>query len=355
MHRWPIALLSALVCALALTACGGGGDDVDVDQVLKETFGEDKNIKSGRLDLKVGIDAKGGQSQGPVSLSLSGPFASTKPTELPRFDFTAAVEAGGQTIDAGATSTADKGFVSLRGTDYALPDDMFAQFKQQYAASAKEGEGEKGVSLKALGVDPQRWLSNPKSAGKEDVGGTETIHIKAGIDVPKLLEDVNKVLSRADQVPGGQAQAARELTEAERKQVADAIKSASVDVWTGEEDKIMRRINVELSFDVPEGERDRTQGLTSGTVRFDMSLGAINDDPKIEAPAGAKPLTELAQAIQSGGLGAGGAGGAPATPAPGTPAPAPEAGGGGDAYQQCVDKAAGDIRAMQECAELIGK
>jgi hypothetical protein len=241
MHRWPLLALSTLLCALLVSACGGG-DDQDVSTLLKQTFGEDKNIKSGRLDLSVGLDAQGGQTQGPVKLTLGGPFASTKPTELPRFDFTATVEAGGQTIDAGATSTGDKGFVRLRGTDYALPDEMFAQFKQSYAQSARQGGGKQGVSLTSLGVNPQDWLRDAKKAGEEKVGGADTVHIEAGVDVPKLLVDVNKVLAKADQVPGQPAQKARQLTDAERRQVADAIKNASVDVWTGKDDQIMRRM-----------------------------------------------------------------------------------------------------------------
>ena len=65
------------------------------------------------------------------------------------------------------------------------------------------------MSFKSLGVDPQRWLRDPEYVGKEDVGGTETLHIRAGIDVPLLLEDVNKILGRAEDIQGGQGQANR--------------------------------------------------------------------------------------------------------------------------------------------------
>ena len=326
-----------LACALGLAACGGD-DDVDVAQVLRQTFGEDKDIKSGRLDVSLRLDARGlAQLQGPVALRLAGPFASTKPDELPRFDFEAELDAGGQTLRAGATSTGDKGFVGFQGQAYALTDELYQQFKEGYAEEARKSQGDdQGVSFKALGVDPQRWLRDPEYAGKEDVGGAESLHIRAGIDVPRLLEDVNRVLARAEQIQG---QRARELTEEERRQIAEAVRDARLELWTGEEDKIMRRLNVRLEFEVPESSRQRAQGLTSGTIRFDMTLGSINDEQEIRAPENPRPLQDLVAGIQGGG------------------APAPGGGGSEEAqtpYERCVQEAGTDVAALQECAAQEG-
>ncbi|HEV2811762.1 MAG TPA: hypothetical protein VGW10_00815, partial [Solirubrobacteraceae bacterium] len=298
MTRRPLLAFFLLICAFALAACGGdSGDDVDVAKVLRETFGEDKDIKSGRLDVNLRLDANGLASlQGPVSVRLAGPFIVPEPNVLPQFDFEADLNAGGQSIRAGATASADKGFVSFQGQAYALSDELFKQFKAGYAEeSKKSGEEDQGVSFKTLGIDPQRWLRDPEYAGKEDVGGAETLHIRAGIDVPRLLEDVNRVLGRAEQI---QDERARQLTEAERKQIDDAIKDAKIELWTGEEDKIMRRLNVVLKFEVPEANRSAAQGLTSGTIRFDLGLGAINEKQTIRSPENAKPLDELLTAVQ---------------------------------------------------------
>ena len=52
---------------------------------------------------------------------------------------------------------------------------------------------------------------------------------------------------------------------------------------------------------MPSNVRKSVGGLTSGTIGFDMTIGDLNEDQEIKAPAsGAKPLAELSQAL--GGL-----------------------------------------------------
>lgn len=323
MHRPLLVLFALLICAFAVAACGGGDDggDVDVDEVLRQTFGEDKDIKSGRLDVSLRLDAEGlAQLRGPVTARLSGPFASTGADQLPRFAFEVEANLAGQALKAGATSTGEAGFLSFQGQAYQMSDELFEQFKTGYAEEAKKGEDEdEGVSFKSLGVDPQRWLSDPEYVDKQEVGGTETLHLRAGIDLPRLLEDVNRILGRAEQIQG---QRARQLTEEERKQIEESITDADLELWTGEDDKILRRLNVRLKFDVPEERRERAQGLTGGVIAFDLALGAINDEQKISAPADARPLDELLQGLQGAQAGPGQSGS-------GGEAPQDAGGGGG--------------------------
>ena len=327
MNRWPLLLLAVLASAFGLAACGGE-EDVDVQQVLKQTFGEDKDIDSGRLDAGLRLDLGGlAQLKGPVRITLSGPFETAERNAVPRFDFDATVEAGGQTFRAGAVSTGDKGFIKIQDQTVAIPADQFERYRKALAQDTGE---EGGVSLRSLGVDPQRWLRDPKYVGKEDIGGAETLHIRSGIDVARLLEDVNRVLARAEQAEGRRA---RQLTEAERQQLGEAVKEAQLELWTGEEDKILRRINVRLKFEVPEAVRQQANGLTSGTIKFELGFGAINSKQEIREP-------ENVQSADGGGAGGGGGGG-----------------GGGEAatpYEECAQRAGSDIAKLQECAGLAG-
>jgi hypothetical protein len=342
MHRPLLVLFALLICAFGVAACGGGDDggDVDVDAVLRETFGEDKNIESGRLDVSLRLDAKGSEAlRDPVTAKLAGPFASTGADSLPRFNFEATLNAAGQSLRAGATATDSAGFVSFQGQAYQLSQQLFEQFKQGYAQEAKKSENEgEGVSFRSLGVDPQRWLRDPEYVDKADVGGAETLHMRAAIDIPRLLEDVNKILGRAEQIQG---QRARELTEEERRQVEESISDADIELWTGEEDKILRRLNVRIAFSVPEQRREGARGLESGVLSFDLALGGINDEQTIDAPENPRPLDELISGLQGGGSGSGSGG-----------AQAPQAPQGGTPYEQCIAEAGGDIAKLQECAGL---
>ena len=368
MSRMPLLLLVLLACALGLAACGGD-DDEDVTQLLAQTFGGGgEDVKSGRLDLNLRLNAQGlAEIQGPVSVRLAGPFESTAPAELPRFDFELALSAQGQNVRAGAVSTGEAGFLRFQEETYDIGADLFKQFSDGYAEQAKcaEEQGEKGggVTFQALGVDPRRWLRDPRKEGEEDVGGAESVHIASGIDVPKFLEDINRVLSRtdvqqrqadpcADAEPQPSDQPSRQLTEADRKQIAEAIKDARVDVWTGKDDKVMRRLNVALRFEVPEASRGEARGLESGDLRFDMTLGAVNEDQAIEAPADAQPIEQLAQRFGGQVPGLGGAqGGAQGGQSGGTQAPS---GAQSSEYLQCVQEAGEDIVKLQACADKIG-
>ena len=368
MSRLPLVLLVLLACLVGLSACGGD-DDEDVTTLLAQTFGgEADDVRSGRLDLNVRLNAKGlAQLQGPVSVRLSGPFESTKPRELPRFDFSLALSAQDQNIQAGAVSTGDKGFLRFQDQAYDIGEDLLKQFRDGYAEQAKctEEQGDKGggVSFRSLGVDPRRWLRDAERVGEEEVGGADTIHIASGIDVPRFLEDINRVLSRTDvqqrqadpcntEQGDRPAPQSRQLSEADRKQIAEAIKDARLDVWTGKDDKIMRRMNVELRFDVPQERRRNARGLQSGDIRFDLTLGGVNEEQRISAPADAQPLEQLTQRFggQVPGLGGGASGGT--APGAGTPAPTGE---GSSEYMQCVNAAGEDIKKLQACADRVGR
>lgn len=367
-RRGPLllALIALCACALGLAACGGGDDD-DASSILAETFGEGKDVKSGRLELAFRLNAQGlANVNGPVGLRLSGPFQSTGGEELPRFDFQVALDAGGQNIGAGAVSTGEKGFVRFQQQAYELSDQLYEQFKKGYAEQAKcnDERGGEGVSFRSLGIRPGRWLRDPKTAGTESVGGAETTHITASVDVPRMLEDVNTILRRTDAQPDDpcaekpaqgqpERQAGNELSEEDRKQIAEAIKDARVDVWTGEEDRTLRRINVALRFEVPEEQRSRANGLRKGDLRFDLTIGALNEDQRIAAPRDARPLEALVGQFggQVPGLGGAQQGGAQqgGAPPPGQPAePSSE-------YQQCVQQAGQDVAKLQACQDLVGR
>jgi hypothetical protein len=378
----PLLVLVLLACALAFTACGGD-DDQDATELLAQTFGGGgEDVKSGRLDLSVRLNAQGlAELSGPVTARMSGPFQSTGKRELPRFDFNVAFGAQGQDIKAGAVSTGDKGFLRFDDQAYDIGADLFKQFRDGYAEQAKctEEQGDKGggVTFQALGVDPRRWLREANKAGEEEVGGAETVHISSRIDVPRFLEDINRVLSRTDlqqrqadpcnREPDTEAEksSSRQLSEQDRKQIAEAIKDARVDVWTGKDDKIMRRLNVALRFDVPEAGRRQARGLRSGDLRFDMTLGAVNEDQEIKAPSGAQPLEQLGERLGGQVPGLGGAGApAPGAAAPGDAAPGAVPGTGGTAapggeqsseYLACVAQAGNDVVKLQACQDKVGR
>jgi hypothetical protein len=353
-------LVLVLLAAFSLGACGGDdASSLSVDQLLKETFSSDQKVEKGKLDVKLGLDVKGGQANGPVNIRFAGPFETQGEGKLPKFKFDATFEGAGQSIGAGATSTGDKGFVTFQGANYVVSEQVFSQFKKGFEDAQKTASKDnKNPSLATLGIDPRKWLQNPKNAGEAKVGDDEVIKITGGVDVDKLLDDVNQALdkSRALGLQGG-AQLPSKLTDKQRRQVTEAIKSPTVEIYTGKDDRILRRMLIKLTVDPGE----QTKELDSAGVTFDMSILDVNEDQNIPTPENAKPLDQLLQSF-GGGLGAlglGGAGGGAATPDPG----AAGAGGSGgsnsgaaealEKYSECIKKAGNDTAEAQKCAELL--
>jgi hypothetical protein len=339
------SLVILLLALVVVAGCGGDAADsgTDVDQLLDETFSGGKPIESGRLSLVLGLEADAGE--GPVTAKISGPFQSEGQGRLPQLDLKGSFDGGGQGMSGGITTTADAAFVSFGGETYEVAGPVFQQFKAGYEQSAKEAAGDKDQSLASLGVDPRRWLTNARNEGESKVGDTDTIKITGDVDVPKLLDDVNGALEKiralgvqgSDQIP-------QKLTDAEKRQTAEAIERLSVEIHTGAEDRILRRIVVALGLRLPEGVAV-AGGARSADIRFDFQLLDVNEDQEIEAPDNAKPFEQLLQQLEGLGLQLGGLGGLGG------------AGGGNaegvDEYSACVQKNLGDDDAVRKCADLL--
>ena len=355
MTRLRSAVLLSLLAALGLVAgaCGGGGSgeqassSTDVNELLKQTFTGSKQVKSGILGLTLKIEANGGEAQvdGPVTIRLAGPFQSQGGGKLPKFKLEASFEGAGQSIKAGATSTGEKGYLSFQGTDYVVEGQVFQQFKAGFEQAQKQGAGG-NQSFASLGMDPRNWLTSPKNEGEAKVGDDDTIKITGGVDVAKLLDDINTALGKASALGLQNAgQLPEKLTEKQKRQVTESVKDPRVEIYTGKEDTILRRMVVNFDLD------DKASG-TTGTLAFDVSISDLNEDQDIAEPADAKPFGDLLG--QLGGLGLGAGAGSAGSGGSGE---APAAGGGSaedlEKFSDCVSAAGDDVEKARKCSDLL--
>jgi hypothetical protein len=350
LRLFLLCLLAAVT--LVVAACGGDGkqasSSTNVDTLLADTFKGGKKINSGNLKLVLRIDAKNTQGlSGPVTLSVAGPFQSEGKQKLPKFKIDFAFEGAGQSIKAGLTSTGTKGFVSFQGSDYAVTDQVFKQFKAGYEQAQQKGNT-KNQSLSSLGLDPRQWLTNAKNEGDAKVGNDDAIKITGGVDVNKLLDDVNQALSKARSLGvQGTKTLPTQLTAAQRKQVTDAVKHPKVEIYTGKADTILRRMVVSLGIVAP---KSSSSPNGSANFKLDFSISDVNQDQTISEPSSAKPFSELTSKL--GGLGLGGLGAGSGSAGTGTTT-APANNKKLEKYSKCVSDAGSDTTKARKCADLL--
>jgi hypothetical protein len=346
-------LALALASALLIAACGGGGNGEDPQQVLQQTFNNPTSIESGTFDLDFRIETSGGDNPGSFEAKLGGKFANQGPNQFPKFDIDASVKAdsGSQSLSGtgGLISTGDQAFVNFQGTDYAVPQQLYDEFTTTYAQlQGQNKSGDSASLLGALGISPGDWLTDLKNDGTTDVEGTKTIHISGSANVPKLVTDLKAIAQRAGSAVGN-------VDTQQLSQLNDVVQSGDIDIYSGEDDKLLHRFQIHVDLKPPAGTPGAPDSLS---VDIQLNFADINKQETFTAPANAQPLGDLFQTLGvspgqlgdklRGGLGTGGA-----LPESGgsTTAPSPS---GVQAYEQCLSQASGSAE-LQKCGDLLSQ
>ncbi|MBV9335297.1 MAG: hypothetical protein JO243_05320 [Solirubrobacterales bacterium] len=368
MHQRRTAFRGFIVVVLAslgLAACGSSsGSSGDPNALLSQTFSGTHNVASGVLNLTLTIVPSGSNTlNGPVTLSFGGPFQTRGAGELPESNFTASASALGRSVSLGILSTGTDGYVTLEGTSYRMPRATFQKLESSFAQVASPPGASNGSgTLGRLGIQPQHWLTHPTIVGTENVGGAQTTHIHAGVNVPALLNDLNTVLEKASSLGvSGTSGLKSGLSPATRAKIGTAIENPSVDVWTGKNDKTVRRLTVALTVLITGNTSAQLGGMTSADIGLTMSYSSLNQPQTITAPTALRPFSEFqakvtafAQALQSAAAGAlGSAGGAGSSSGGAGASPSTGSSSGVQKYSQCIQQAGGDVGKMQKCASLL--
>ena len=371
-----VALLAvALACSVGACASSSEAGSGDATKLLQHTFSGAHTVSSGNLRFTVTINPSGSSTvTQPVVLSISGPFQSQGKGKLPKSDLTITLSAQGKTASIGVLSTGSKGYLVAGGDAYQLPDRTYRQLESTFAALASSpasGSASGSGTLASLGIDPLRWLIDPSVAGTAEVGGAQTTHIHAAVNVKVLLDDLNTLLQKASSL-GAVAGSALNLSisPATRAQLAGSVRNPSVDVWTGTTDKTVRRLTIRLTVPVSGAPSMLLGGLRSAAITIDLLYTDLNQPQTITGPAVVQPFSAFGPKAQSllapiesallGGMtfGASGwtssAGGASIFQIPGSSGAAVSGSAARvQSYGQCVSAAGADNAKMQKCASLL--
>jgi hypothetical protein len=373
LSRFRIFALLAAIAALAtaFAACGGSSSSEDPQKVIDSASFE--GVTSANLDLSLGIKAEGGD----VNVALSGPFQSGSAGNLPQFALEAKANgtAKGEDIDfeGGLTLLSDRAYVNYKGTEYEVDPTTFGFVKSGFEQAEQEGgsEAANGADVTACqeaatGLKVGDFVDNLTNDGSAEVDGTSTTKVSGDLNTGAAIDALIKLtenpacsaqLEAAGPLPIGELEKAKgELT--------TAVKKAHVDVYVGDDD-IIRKIAAEMTIEPKGSKSEKVE------VEFELSLGGVNEEQKITAPAGAKPLQglflklginpiELLEAGSSGeglgglfeGITGGGSSSGEGSSSGGSSSSGSGGGGSQQAYLNCL-KNVKTSTDMQNCASLV--
>lgn len=341
--------LAAVLAAAALTACGSSsaGNSTQAQSLLRQAF-KAHPINSGKLTVALAVAPSGSKTLNkPIALNFGGPFQSLGKGNVPKSDFTLRLSAFGRSGSLGIISTGTKGYVTLEGTSYQLPASTFRQFESSLAPVTRSGSLGKLPKVNFLS-----WVRHPVVVGHETVAGTDTTHVRGGIDVHKLLSDLESVMHKAPSA--GVSGLGSGLSSANIDRIAGKLQNPTLDVWVGSSDHTMRKLAVGFSVPVTGSTSTLLGGLRSAHIALTIQYADINQPQTITAPSSVKPFTQFVSKMRAFLQGLEG------TLAGSSPLSGGGSSGGGSAsgqqlgrYTQCIQSAGNDVAKMQRCAAIL--
>ncbi|MBD0348581.1 MAG: hypothetical protein ICV59_05460 [Thermoleophilia bacterium] len=264
---------------LLAVGCGPNGDrGGDARQALSETAAKLGEIRSGTLDVRVVVDPKAGDAEY-VGFEVQGPFTLPPgggPAEF-RIDYTRFGDTGAPVT---LTAVGGKAFVTVGDETYALP----AEQQRQLLGA---GEAVSARGLERLAIDD--WLVDPEMSDGAEIAGDETDRIEARLDVPNATRALLQLAKSFG------VQETRALGPADAKRLREAAEEARIEVLTGEHDRLLRRlaIDVDLGLDAPNVLRAAFGSVVGAKLEVELTVENPNEPVAIEAPARARPASEL--------------------------------------------------------------
>jgi hypothetical protein len=301
--------LALLLTATALAAgCGGSGGSgsggssggassggLNATDLLSQSRAATKNATSAAFDMTMNLKLNGSLKsagsaaaflRGPLSVELRG-SAGHVAGGVGKFDITFALNFTGGSFSGRALSpdgkTAYIQMPTLLGPGWKSMD--ISKGTKGITGSSSSTSTQSLDQLKALGLDPAKWLANVNVTSS---GGTDSI--AADLDLKAIVADLAK-MSKSPITAANQAKI---------DQVVNAVKTSHVSESFDSSTHLPTAASVELAMTIPPALRSQASGLTGFDFKLGLTFSNWNQDFTVKKPAGATPLN--AGGLLGGGM-----------------------------------------------------
>jgi hypothetical protein len=259
----------------------GQPSGASADQTLSAAFAGNGGLDSGKFEADLSLTQVGGQGQS-ARIGLDGAFESRASGEMPFFQIALDVRAGDRRLSAGAVSVGDRAYLLQRGVGHRVPSALWTELRQARRQIASYAQGGAASSTPGvLGLDPRTWLKDVNDEGEAQLDGVTTKHVSASVDAAALLRDLAPLARQG----GVQAGLPRDVD----KSIAKVVKQADVDVYVGQDDRILRRLRVALDLDFSQASAAAAGQAGRAKILLDFRLTDVNEPQHIVAPQKVAP------------------------------------------------------------------
>ena len=263
MHTWNTSgspwlrrglVLGAVVAAWrwlpAARSSGGSDSSGNAQTLLKQTFASRQARQERRPGHQLHAEPLWVEHASPrrSASASAAPSRAAAPASCPSRTSPSGSRRWAATASSGSSPRAPAGYVTLQGTAYQLPSADFQRLESSFSSVARiQPEQRRPVGP---GHQPaQHWLTNPSVVGIETRSAAPTPPTSAPASTsPRCSRTSTRSWARR-RAPRAPSSPAR-IPQATQQKIAAAIKNATVDVWTGKSDKILRKLTLNLNVPV---------------------------------------------------------------------------------------------------------
>ena len=287
-------ILSVLLVAV-LVGCGGddkssgdaaaGGESgkansAEVKKLIRQTFGPNEKAKSGNISAVVDLTVKGApRYRDPVQVSLVGPFSNEGGQPEAKLDVSLSLRGG--ILGGDLYLNDDKAYIGLGSTAYEIPASIAGPLRRPLEKRGNALDAIMGV----FSINPDRWAKNPRIVGNERVAGIDTIHGTAEINTKNLFLDLATLAKRLTSLRLTEITGLpREVDAKTRAALARSVKTATGDVYTGADDKVLRRAKLNVLLQ-PSAKDRRLLKFSSIKVSGNLDITDVGSPQNVNVPA----------------------------------------------------------------------
>ena len=259
---------------------GGAANSPEVKKLIRQTFGPNAKAKSGNISAIVDITVKGHpRYREPIQVSLVGPFSNAEGQPETKLDVSLGLRGG--ILGGDMYLKGDKAFIGLGSTAYEVPVSIAAPLRKPLE---KDGNALDAI-LGVFNINPDRWARNPRIVGNERVAGVDTIHGSAEINTKSLFLDLATLAKRLTSLRITDITGLpRQVDARDRAALARSVKTATGDIYTGAEDKVLRRAKLNVLLE-PSAKDRRILKFSGVKVAATLDISDVGTPQKISVPS----------------------------------------------------------------------